>query len=150
MINSWERSYTVVDRMLKGQKVIVPGDGSSLWVITHDSDFAKGFIGLLGHEQAIGHAFHITTDEVLTWDQLYRIVAAAAGVEARHRAHSVRFHGGMSARDGRHADRRQVGKRGVRQQQDQALCAGLCGDDAVLHRAFASRWPGSTPIRRAS
>ena len=83
VINSWERSYTVVDRMLRGQKVIVPGDGSSLWVITHNSDFAKGFIGLLGHEQAIGHAFHITTDEVLTWDQLYRTVAAAAGVEAR-------------------------------------------------------------------
>ena len=83
VINSWERSYTVVDRMLKGQKVIVPGDGSSLWVITHNSDFAKGFIGLLGNEQAIGHAFHITTDEVLTWDQLYRTVAAAAGVEAR-------------------------------------------------------------------
>jgi nucleoside-diphosphate-sugar epimerase len=83
VINSWERSYTVVDRMLRGQKVIVPGDGSSLWVITHNSDFAKGFIGLFGQEQAIGHAFHITTDEVLTWDQLYRTVAAAAGVEAR-------------------------------------------------------------------
>ena len=83
VINSWERSYTVVDRMLKGQKVIVPGDGSSLWVITHNSDFAKGFTGLLGHEQAIGHAFHITTDEVLTWDQLYRTVAAAVGVEPR-------------------------------------------------------------------
>jgi nucleoside-diphosphate-sugar epimerase len=83
VINSWERSYTVVDRMLRGQKVIVPGDGSSLWVITHNSDFARGFTGLLGNEQAIGHAFHITTDEVLTWDQLYRIVAAAAGVEAR-------------------------------------------------------------------
>ena len=81
VINSWERSYTVVDRMLQGQKVIVPGDGSSLWVITHNTDFAKGFTGLLGHAQAIGHAFHITTDEVLTWDQLYRTVAAAVGVE---------------------------------------------------------------------
>jgi len=81
VINSWQRSYTVVDRMLKGKKVIVPGDGSSLWVITHNTDFAKGFTGLLGHEQTIGHAFHITTDEVLTWDQLYRTVAVAAGVE---------------------------------------------------------------------
>jgi len=69
--------------MRKGQQVIVPGDGSSLWVITHDSDFAKGFVGLFGHEQAIGHAFHITTDEVLSWDQLYRIVGAAAGVEPK-------------------------------------------------------------------
>lgn len=83
VVNSWERSYTVVERMLKGQKVIVPGDGSSLWVITHNSDFAKGFVGLLGHAQSIGHAFHITTDEVLNWDQLYRIVGAVVGVEPR-------------------------------------------------------------------
>ena len=82
IMNSWaEMSYTAVDRMLRGEKLIVPGDGTSLWVITHNTDFAKGFIGLIGHEQAIGHAFHITSDEVLTWDQLYRIVGAAAGVE---------------------------------------------------------------------
>jgi len=72
--------FTVVDRMRRGKKVIVPGDGSSLWVITHNTDFAKGFVGLLGHEQAVGHAFHITTDEVMAWDQFYQIVAAAAGV----------------------------------------------------------------------
>jgi nucleoside-diphosphate-sugar epimerase len=84
VLNSWaEMSYTVVDRMLRGGKVIVPGDGTSLWVITHNTDFAKGFVGLLGHEQAIGHAFHITSDEVLTWDQLYQITAAAAGVEPK-------------------------------------------------------------------
>jgi nucleoside-diphosphate-sugar epimerase len=80
-VNNWAKSYTVVDRMLRGKKVIVPGDGSSLWVITHNSDFAKGFVGLLGHEQAIGHAFHITSDEVMPWDQYYRIVGEAAGVE---------------------------------------------------------------------
>jgi nucleoside-diphosphate-sugar epimerase len=80
-VNSWQKSYTAVDRMRRGQKVIVPGDGSSLWVITHNSDFAKGLVGLLGHPQAIGHAFHITTDEVMTWDQIYRVVGAAAGVE---------------------------------------------------------------------
>src|ERR1700732_4082971 len=83
VINSWQRSYTVVDRMLKRHQVIVPGDGSSLWVITHNTDFAKGFVGLLGHEQSIGHAFHITSDEVLSWDELYRIVGAAVGVEPR-------------------------------------------------------------------
>jgi len=82
-INAWGRSYTAVDRMLKGKKVIVPGDGSSLWVITHNTDFAKGLVGLLGNEQAIGHAFHITSDEVLSWDQIYRAVGAAAGVEPR-------------------------------------------------------------------
>jgi nucleoside-diphosphate-sugar epimerase len=80
-VNSWQKSYTVIDRMRRGKKVIVPGDGSSLWVVTHNSDFAKGLVGLLGHRQAIGHAFHITSDEVLTWDQLYSITARAAGVE---------------------------------------------------------------------
>jgi nucleoside-diphosphate-sugar epimerase len=82
-VNSWQKSFTAIDRMRKGKKVIVPGDGSSLWCITHNSDFARGFVGLLGHRQAIGHAFHITSDEVMTWDQFYRITAEAAGVEAR-------------------------------------------------------------------
>ena len=81
VLNSWQKSYTAVDRMLRGQKLIVPGDGSSLWVITHRTDFAKGLVGLLGHQQAIGHAFHITSDEVMTWDQLFRVVGAAVGVE---------------------------------------------------------------------
>ncbi len=81
VLNSWQQSYTAVDRMIRGQKMIVPGDGSSLWVMTHNTDFAKGLVGLLGHQQAIGHAFHITSDEVLTWDQLFRIVGAAVGVE---------------------------------------------------------------------
>jgi nucleoside-diphosphate-sugar epimerase len=82
-VNSWQKSYTAVDRMRQGKKVIVPGDGSSLWVITHNSDFAEGLVGLLGHPQAIGHAFHITSDEVMTWDQFYRVTAHAAGVEAQ-------------------------------------------------------------------
>jgi nucleoside-diphosphate-sugar epimerase len=82
-VNSWTKSYSVVDRMRRGKKVIVPGDGSSLWVITHNSDFAKGLAGLLGNPQAIGHAFHITSDEVMTWDQFYRIVAEAAGAEPK-------------------------------------------------------------------
>ena len=81
VLNSWQQSYTAVDRMIRGQKMVVPGDGSSLWVITHNTDFAKGLVGLLGHEQAIGHAFHITSDEVLTWNHLYRIVGNAMGVE---------------------------------------------------------------------
>ena len=82
VMNAWaEMSYTAVDRMLRGKKVIVPGDGTSLWVITHNTDLAKGLVGLLANEQAIGHAFHITSDEVLTWDQIFRIVGRAAGVE---------------------------------------------------------------------
>jgi nucleoside-diphosphate-sugar epimerase len=82
-INSWARSYTVVDRMRRGKKVIVPGDGSSLWVITHNTDFAKGLVGLLAREQAIGHAFHITSEEVMCWDQWYGLTAEAAGVAPR-------------------------------------------------------------------
>lgn len=74
--------YTIIDRMKKGKKVVVHGDGTSLWTITHSEDFAKGFVGLLGHQQAIGHAFHITSDEILTWDQIYQAVAAAGGVQA--------------------------------------------------------------------
>ncbi len=75
--------YTDIDRMRKGQKVMVHGDGTSLWVLTHHEDFAKGFVGLLGNPHAIGHAFHITSDEVLTWNQIYTLVAQAAGVEPK-------------------------------------------------------------------
>lgn len=74
--------YTVIDRMRKGKKVIVHGDGASLWVLTHHRDFARGFIGLLGNTQAIGEAFHITSDEWLTWNQIFDILAKAAGTEA--------------------------------------------------------------------
>jgi nucleoside-diphosphate-sugar epimerase len=69
--------------MKKGKPVIVHGDGTSLWTVTHAEDFAKGFVGLLGHQQAIGHAFHITSDESLTWNQIYQTVADAAGCEPK-------------------------------------------------------------------
>ncbi len=72
--------YAVVDRMRRGKPVVVHGDGTSLWVLTHHRDFAKGFVGLLGNPRAIGEAYHITSDEALTWDQIYRIIARAAGV----------------------------------------------------------------------
>lgn len=74
--------YTAVDRLQKGLPIVVPGDGTSLWVLTHAEDFAKGFFGLLGLEQSIGEAFHITSDELLTWNQIYQQLAAALGVEA--------------------------------------------------------------------
>ena len=79
-IGSW-KDYTIIDRMKKGKKIIVHGDGSSLWTITHSKDFAKGIVGLLGNQKAISHSFHITSDEILTWDQIYQSVFAAAGVE---------------------------------------------------------------------
>ncbi len=75
--------FTLADRIRRGAPIIVHGDGSSLWVVTHADDFAKGFLGLLGHAQAIGHAFHITTDEVLTWNQIYTQIGEALGAEPR-------------------------------------------------------------------
>ncbi len=78
-LNSWPKTYTAVDRLRRGKPVIIPGDGLTLWTMTHNSDFAKALVGLLGHEGAIGQSFHITSDEVLTWNQIYQDVAAAAG-----------------------------------------------------------------------
>ncbi len=78
---SWLHPYTVIERMKKGQKIIVPGDGTSLWVLTWNGDFAKGFQGLLGNPKAIGQAYHITSDEVLTWNQIYQEVGRALGVD---------------------------------------------------------------------
>jgi nucleoside-diphosphate-sugar epimerase len=77
------QDYTVVDRMRRGRPVVCHGDGTALWVMTHASDFAVGLVGLLGHPAALGEAFHVTSDEVLTWDVLYETIARAAGVEAR-------------------------------------------------------------------
>jgi nucleoside-diphosphate-sugar epimerase len=78
----WHGRYTVLDRLKTGRKVIIHGDGTSLWTMTHHRDFAKGFTGLLGNPQTIGEAVHITSDEILTWNQIFEILAAAAGVEA--------------------------------------------------------------------
>jgi len=78
-----EGGYTVVDRMLRGKKVIVHGDGTSIWTLTHHADFARGFVGLLGNPHAIGEAVQITSDEWLTWNQIFEMVARAAGAEAR-------------------------------------------------------------------
>ncbi len=75
--------WTLVERMRQGKEVIVQGDGTSLWTLTHSDDFAKGFVPLLGNTRTIGEAFHITSDDVLTWNQIIMILASAAGAEAR-------------------------------------------------------------------
>ncbi len=74
-------SWQVAKRMLENKPVIIHGDGTSLWTLTHNSDFAKGFIGLMGNIHAIGEAVNITSDESLTWNQIYEIIAAALGVK---------------------------------------------------------------------
>ena len=76
-------SWQVLDRMLQGKQVIIHGDGTSLWTMTHNSDFAKGFTGLMANEKAIGQAIQITSDETLTWTRIYQCVADALGVELR-------------------------------------------------------------------
>ena len=76
-------SWQVIKRMLEGKPVIIHGDGTSLWTITSNEDFAKGFIGLIGNPHAIGEAFQITSDESVTWNQIYQIIADNLGVELK-------------------------------------------------------------------
>lgn len=76
-------SYQVIKRMLEGKQVLVHGDGTTLWTVTHNSDFAKGFIGLMGNPHAIGEVFQITSDESVTWNQIYQTIADYLGVEYR-------------------------------------------------------------------
>lgn len=76
-------SWQVIKRMMEGKPVIIHGDGTSLWTMTHNSDFAVGFCGLVGNPHAIGEAFQITNDETLTWNQIYKCIADALGVELK-------------------------------------------------------------------
>jgi nucleoside-diphosphate-sugar epimerase len=79
----FEGRWTLVERMRQGREVLVHGDGTSLWTITHHTDFARAFVGLLGRREAIGEAFHITGDEAPSWNRIYLDIAEAAGVEPR-------------------------------------------------------------------
>jgi nucleoside-diphosphate-sugar epimerase len=79
----FDGGWTALGRMRQGKEVVVHGDGTSLWTLTHHADFARGFVPLLGHPRTVGDAFHITSDEALTWDQIAHALAAALGVEAR-------------------------------------------------------------------
>jgi nucleoside-diphosphate-sugar epimerase len=74
--------WTVIDRMRRGEPVVVHGDGASVWTLTHHRDFAKGLVGLLGRDEAVGESFHITSDEWLTWDRIHHILARAADTTA--------------------------------------------------------------------
>lgn len=75
------RDFTIAQRIVDGREVISPGDGQSLWTLTHSEDFARGFTGLLGDPGAVGEIFHITSDEARTWDAIYRITGEAIGVD---------------------------------------------------------------------
>lgn len=80
-VHGLKGSWQVLKRMMEGKQVIVHGDGESLWTLTNNEDFARGFIGLIGNPHAIGEAFQIMGDETLTWNQIYQTVADALGVE---------------------------------------------------------------------
>lgn len=77
----FDGGWTVVDRMRRGVPVVVPGDGTSLWTLTHTRDFARAFVGLFGRPATIGSAFHITSDEAMPWNEIYATIGRAAGVE---------------------------------------------------------------------
>lgn len=87
VLNAWKQPWTAVDRMRRGAPVIIPGDGTSLWTITHNTDFAQGLVGLFGNPATHGQAFHITSDEVLTWNRIFQETAQAAGVAAPRFVH---------------------------------------------------------------
>ncbi|WP_438482535.1 NAD-dependent epimerase/dehydratase family protein [Oleiharenicola lentus] len=80
VLNAWQKPWTMIDRLQRGAPLIIPGDGTSLWTITHNTDFAAGLIGLFGNTGAIGEAVHITSDEALSWNQYFAITADAAGI----------------------------------------------------------------------
>ena len=80
-IGGWTE-YTIIERLKTGRKIVIHDRGASLWTMTHAEDFAKGLVGLIGLERAIGEDFHITSDEVLTWNQIYDAIAGAAGCAA--------------------------------------------------------------------
>jgi nucleoside-diphosphate-sugar epimerase len=81
--NFGSRDYTVPQRIIDGREIIVHGDGQALWTLTHASDFARGFVGLLGNPAAIQETFHITSDEYLTWDMIFYTLGMALGYKPR-------------------------------------------------------------------
>ena len=119
------QDYTVVDRMRRGLPIVCHGDGTALWVMTHASDFAVAFVGLLGHLGALGEAFHITSDEALTWDAIYETIARAAGSRGPARPRPERPHRGARARQGGEPPRRQGPEHLLRQREGAASRAGV-------------------------
>ena len=79
-MGSWNKPWSLVQRMLDGKPIVCHGDGTGLWTMTHNTDFAKGFVGLMGRQEAVGEAYHIASDEVLTWDQIAYTIGDAVGV----------------------------------------------------------------------
>lgn len=79
VLNARGSRYSFIHRMLKGKPIVIPGDGSSFFTLTHNSDFAYAFVGLMGNEQAVGHSFHITSSQAMTWDGYLKVIANKVG-----------------------------------------------------------------------
>ena len=79
-VHGLKGSWQILKRMLEGKPILIHGDGTSLWTMTHNSDFAKGFVGLIGNIHALGETVQITSDETLTWNQIYQCIADALNV----------------------------------------------------------------------
>lgn len=90
-ITSWPKPWTIIDRIERGNKFIAHGDGTSLWTLTDHRDFAVGLVGLLGNPKAVGEDFHITSDDVMTWNQIHQIIAGAVGISAEALASQTVF-----------------------------------------------------------
>ncbi len=90
-LGCWHAPYTLIKRAREGRPLLVPGDGTSLWVVTHNRDFAKGLVGLLGNPKSHGEAFHITSDEAQPWDAIYASFARACGAEPKLRHATSEF-----------------------------------------------------------
>lgn len=80
IIKTWGGEYGHIDRLLSGKQIIIPGDGTSLWTITHNTDFAEAFVPIIGNELTYGETYHITSDKVYTWERMNQIISDALGV----------------------------------------------------------------------
>ena len=132
---SWLHPWTTVDRMRRKKKIIVHGDGTSLWTMTHNTDFARGFVGLFGNPHAIGHTVHITSDEVLTWDQIVTAIGRAAGVQPDIVHVASDFISAFDPEARGPSRGRQGELRGIRQFEDQEPRPGVPRHGAVRGRS---------------
>ena len=145
-IHGSKGSWQVLRRMLDGKPVLIPGDGTSLWTLTASDDFARGFVGLLGNPRAIGEAFHITSDEALTWDQIHGLIADAGRTSEGVSCGVGLSGGGFPLRSGGGAAGGQGLQRGVRQYQAEAGRSGVPGGDPGLP---GNPGGGGKPARRS-
>ena len=139
----FEGGWTVVERMRQGREVIVDGDGTSLWTLTHNTDFAKGFVPLLGNPQVIGESFHITSQEAPKLGRHLSHRRPRRGHRGAHRACPLGCDRGAGPRVGRLTARRQGAHRRLQQRQDP-----FGGNRFRLHRAVRARRPGDHRLVR--